>query len=90
MKEVLKSFPLHSVVQQLCTAAVHEKDRLRALSFRLLKGLVDKCCENTDDASTSNSIRKNIFPAITKTLIGVETKVSLSESKSKSKSKSKI
>jgi len=68
MKEIVASFPLQQVVQQLCIFALHDKDRLRSLAFRMLAESVDKCCENTQNPSTSNLIRKNIFPATVQTI----------------------
>ena len=69
LKEILNSFPLQKVIQQLCTIAMHEKDRLKVLSFCLLRDCVTKCY-NSSESSSSLIIRKMIFPAICKTVLG--------------------
>jgi len=58
MIDILAAVPAQQVVQQLCQTALHDKERLRSLSLRLLADNMHKYCQQTDNPATSNIVRK--------------------------------
>ena len=70
LKAVMNSFPLQKVIQQMCQTAMHDKDRLKVLAFRLLRECVGKLHESSENVASSLAIRKLIFPTICKAVLG--------------------
>jgi len=64
LQAVINSFPLQKVMQQLCQTAMHDKDRLKVLAFRLLRDCIGKLHESSENMASSLAIRKMIFPTI--------------------------
>jgi len=70
LKEMIASLPLQKVIQQLCQTAMHDKDRLKVLAFRLLRDCIGKLHESSENMASSLAIRKMIFPTICHVMLG--------------------
>ena len=60
------SVPLSSTVPQLCSIAMHDKERVRCTAFRVLADMLTVGLLSSTDAL----IKKNVFPAVCSVLLG--------------------
>lgn len=68
---VLDACPLNDALTPICTAAVHEKDRIRALCLRVLGSLVAK------RSPPLQTIMRTVYPVVEKSVTAAGTKAEI-------------